>query len=76
MKGSLVNKELYIRIKSLKMKQIIMTADQAISLIEDGITIATSGFIPGGYPKIIPLALTNRLKRDVDSIRATRLESA
>ncbi|MBC7332379.1 MAG: acetyl-CoA hydrolase/transferase family protein, partial [Synergistetes bacterium] len=33
------------------------------SLIEDGMTIACSGFTPAGYPKAVPLALAERVKR-------------
>jgi succinyl-CoA:acetate CoA-transferase len=37
-----------------------MSADQAAKLINDGMTIATSGFTPSGYPKSVPLALAKR----------------
>lgn len=44
-----------IRMEDLKAK--IMNADDAAKLIKDGMTVATSGFTPSGYPKMVPLAL-------------------
>lgn len=44
-----------LRCKALESK--IMTADQAASLIQDGMVVGTSGFTPCGYPKVVPLAL-------------------
>lgn len=45
------------RIRMEELKERIMDADQAARLIEDNMTIATSGFTPSGYPKKVPLAL-------------------
>ncbi|KAB3533790.1 acetyl-CoA hydrolase/transferase family protein [Alkaliphilus serpentinus] len=47
-----------IRLEYLKRK--IMTAADAASLIKNGMTVATSGFTPSGYPKAVPLALAKR----------------
>jgi succinyl-CoA:acetate CoA-transferase len=47
-----------IRMESLKNR--VMEADQAALLIKDGMTLATSGFTPSGYPKAVPLALAKR----------------
>ncbi len=47
-----------IRCKALEGK--IMTADQAASLIQDGMVVGTSGFTPCGYPKVVPEALAKQ----------------
>lgn len=47
-----------IRMKSLESK--VMTADEAGQYIKNGMTIATSGFTPSGYPKAVPLAVAKR----------------
>lgn len=47
-----------IRLEGLKNK--IMSAEDASMFIKDGMTIATSGFTPSGYPKAVPLALAER----------------
>ncbi|WP_240843077.1 acetyl-CoA hydrolase/transferase family protein [Acidaminobacter sp. JC074] len=47
-----------IRMESLENK--VMTAEAASMLIKDGMTVATSGFTPSGYPKSVPLALAKR----------------
>jgi succinyl-CoA:acetate CoA-transferase len=49
-----------IRMEGLKNK--IMSAEQAAIFIKDGMTVATSGFTPSGYPKAVPLALAERVK--------------
>lgn len=48
------------RIRSERLKQKVINADQAAAMIVDGMTIATSGFTPSGYPKAVPLALAKR----------------
>lgn len=39
---------------------LIMGADEAAAMIEDGMTVGTSGFTPSGYPKAVPKALAAR----------------
>ena len=39
-----------------------LTAAEAASLINDGDTIAFSGFTPAGAPKVVPFALAERAK--------------
>ncbi|SHM82544.1 succinyl-CoA:acetate CoA-transferase [Caldanaerovirga acetigignens] len=51
-----------LRLKKLESK--IMTAEEAASLIEDGMTVGTSGFTPSGYPKEVPLALAKRAEKE------------
>lgn len=48
------------RIRNKEFLKKIKTAKEAANLIEDGMTIATSGFTPSGYPKAIPTALAKR----------------
>ncbi|KAB3534398.1 acetyl-CoA hydrolase/transferase family protein [Alkaliphilus pronyensis] len=52
------------RIQKKEYLNKIMTAMEAASLIKDGMTIATSGFTPAGYPKEVPKALAERIKRE------------
>lgn len=50
------------RIRSEALKTKVMTAHEASLFVQDGMTIATSGFTPSGYPKVVPLAITERSK--------------
>ena len=50
-----------IRMKSLTDR--VMSAEHAAAFIKDGMTVATSGFTPSGYPKAVPLALAERAKK-------------
>ena len=38
----------------------VLTADEAVAFIEDGDTVAFSGFIPAGSAKVVPRALAKR----------------
>ena len=38
-----------------------MTAEQAASLIQPGMSVGMSGFTGAGYPKAVPLALAGRI---------------
>ncbi len=49
-----------IRMKSLTNK--VMSANEAAEFIKNGMTVATSGFTPSGYPKAVPLALAEKAK--------------
>ncbi|TCM66471.1 succinyl-CoA:acetate CoA-transferase [Acinetobacter calcoaceticus] len=51
-----------IRLASLHHK--IMSAEQAVSLIKDGMVVGMSGFGGGGEAKIVPLTLAERAKTD------------
>lgn len=48
------------RIRCEKLKEKIMTADEAAKLINHGDFVGTSGFTPTGYPKAVPVALAKR----------------
>lgn len=50
------------RIRREDLRGKIMSAEDAAMLIKDGMTVATSGFTPSGYPKAVPLALEKRAK--------------
>jgi len=64
------------RIKNAFLKNKIMSASDASLLIKDGMTIATSGFTPAGYPKVVPLALANRVKESKEKFSITLLTGA
>lgn len=51
-----------VRNKALHAK--IVSAEQAASIIKPGMNIGTSGFTPAGYPKAVPLALAERMKKE------------
>ena len=48
------------RMKCERLQDKVMTADEAALLVKDGMTVATSGFTPAGYPKAVPLAVAKR----------------
>lgn len=50
------------RIRSQALKNKIMTPYQASLFVQNGMTVATSGFTPSGYPKVVPLAIAERAK--------------
>lgn len=50
------------RIRNNAFIEKVMSAEDASKFIKDGMTIATSGFTPSGYPKMVPLALAERAK--------------
>jgi succinyl-CoA:acetate CoA-transferase len=51
-----------VRNKALHAK--IVSAEEAAALIKPGMNIGTSGFTPAGYPKVVPLALAERMKAE------------
>lgn len=50
------------RIRNHSLVDKVVSAEVAATFIKDGMTIATSGFTPSGYPKAVPLALTKRVE--------------
>jgi acyl-CoA hydrolase len=42
------------RILSAKLREKLMSAEEAAGLIRDGMTIGASGFTRVGYPKAVP----------------------
>jgi succinyl-CoA:acetate CoA-transferase len=63
-----------IRCKALLDK--VMTAEQAAEFIKDGMVVGTSGFTPSGYPKAIPLALAEKIKKTGEKIQIDLLTGA
>ena len=51
------------RIRSEELKNKVMSASQAAKFIKDGMTVATSGFTPAGYPKVVPIELAKRAEK-------------
>jgi succinyl-CoA:acetate CoA-transferase len=52
------------RIRLFPLMERIMSADQAASLIRDGMTIGMSGFTRAGDAKAVPLAMARRAQTD------------
>ncbi len=50
------------RLRNKKLFDKVVSADDAALLIEDGMTVGTSGFTPAGYPKAVPLALAKQVE--------------
>jgi succinyl-CoA:acetate CoA-transferase len=48
------------RIRCPELQNKIITAQEAATMIKDGMNIATGGFTPVGYPKAVTLALSHR----------------
>lgn len=52
------------RLRSEQLYDLVMEPEKASLLIKDKMTVGVSGFTPSGYPKAVPLALAERVKRD------------
>lgn len=50
------------RVKHEGLRSKIMSAEQAADFVQDGMTLAISGFTGAGYPKALPTALANKAK--------------
>lgn len=50
------------RIRNKELWSKIVSAQEAASVIKDGMTVATSGFTSSGCPKAVPLALAERAR--------------
>lgn len=57
------------RIRKEELLDKIMSPQEAAQLIQNGMTIATSGFTPAGYPKAVPKALAERIKKNKEDIK-------
>lgn len=60
---SKVEMEIEDRIFNKNLLSRITTVEEAAKLIKDGMNLGCSGFTPCGYPKCVPLALAERVKR-------------
>lgn len=52
------------RVRNKELQAKIVTAEEAAAYIQPGMNVGTSGFTPSGYPKAVPLALAERMKKD------------
>ncbi|MBA7494095.1 Succinyl-CoA:coenzyme A transferase [subsurface metagenome] len=64
------------RIRNKKLQEKVMSAEQAVELTKNGMTVATSGFTPAGYPKAVPLALAKRVKKSKEKLQISLLTGA
>jgi succinyl-CoA:acetate CoA-transferase len=62
------------RIRDPRMRERVMTAEQAAELIDPGMTVAMSGFTGAGYPKAVPQALAARMEAEHDAGRPFRIK--
>ena len=68
--------ELTERLRCRALEEKLMSADEAAGLIEDGMTVAVSGFTPAGCPKAVPLALSAQVRGGKRKLRLTLLSGA
>lgn len=52
------------RVRNTALHAKIVSAEEAAAIIKPGMNVATSGFTPCGYPKAVPLALAERMKKE------------
>lgn len=52
------------RIRNTALHSKIVSAEEAAAVIKPGMNIGASGFTPAGYPKAVPLALAERIKKE------------
>jgi len=52
------------RVRNAALHAKIVSAEEAAAIIKPGMNIGTSGFTPAGYPKAVPLALAERMKKE------------
>ena len=52
------------RVRNATLHGKIVNAETAAAIIKPGMNIGTSGFTPAGYPKAVPLALAERIKKE------------
>ena len=52
------------RVRSKALQEKIVSAEEAAAFFKPGMTVATSGFTASAYPKAIPLALAERMKKN------------
>jgi succinyl-CoA:acetate CoA-transferase len=64
------------RFRCPALRDRVMSADEAARLIEDGMTVAVSGFTPSGCPKTVPLAVSEQVRSGERKLRLTLLSGA
>ncbi|HWQ78957.1 MAG TPA: acetyl-CoA hydrolase/transferase family protein [Anaerovoracaceae bacterium] len=51
------------RLRNTRLSHMVVSAEEAAVMIRDGMVIGASGFTPSGYPKSVPLAIAERVKK-------------
>ena len=64
------------RLRCTALKEKLLSADDAAWLIEDGMTVAVSGFTPAGCPKAVPLALAEQVRSGRRTLKLTLFSGA
>lgn len=57
------------RIRNREFMDKLMSAEQASTLIQDGMTVGLSGFTRSGDAKVVPLALADRVKKSGEKLK-------
>ena len=52
------------RVRNKGLQSKIVSAEEAAAFFKPGMNVACSGFTSSGYPKAVPLALAERMKKD------------
>ncbi len=52
------------RVRNRGLQAKIVTAEEAAAFIRPGMNVATSGFTASAYPKAVPIALAERMKKE------------
>jgi len=63
-------------IKNSSIMSKVMSSYEAALMIKDGMTVATSGFTPSGYPKAVPQALADIVESTGKKIKLTLFTGA
>ncbi len=56
------------RVRNKELQAKIVSAEEAATFFKPGMNVATSGFTASSYPKAVPLALAERMKKEAFSI--------
>ncbi|MCD6346495.1 MAG: hypothetical protein J7L96_03645 [Bacteroidales bacterium] len=56
------------RIRSNELKHKVMTVEQAVGFIKNGMIVAANGFTPSGYSEAVPMALVEKAKKRKSAI--------
>lgn len=64
------------RLRCAALYDRVMRADEAALLIEDGSTVAVSGFTPSGCPKLVPLAISEQVRSGQRKLRLNLFSGA
>jgi len=51
------------RVRNASLRSRIMSPQEAAKIVKDGMCVGCSGFTPSGYPKAVPLAVAERVRK-------------